>query len=149
MHDMPEPRSLDHLFAQVSRLHDIRGNHAFADLKLHHGQSPMLHLLIKQDGQTHSELAAARHVSAPTVSKTVQRMESSGLVMRKPDPDDERVSRVYVTDMGREAYRKMTAVMTKLTLDMESALTPAECEDLFRILLKLRDHFMANREQQD
>lgn len=51
---------------------------------------------------TLGELAAVEQVSPPTITRIVDKLEDMGLARREPDPDDRRVSRVTVTDVGRE-----------------------------------------------
>lgn len=144
---MHKPRNLDHLFAQVSKLHSSRGLRAFAETGLHSGQFPLLLLLVEENGRTHSELAAQLHVSPPTVSKTVQRLEANGYVQRMPDPDDERVSRVFITDAGRAVQQLTQGILDDLQADLESVLTQSEQEELYRILFKLREHFVERYEE--
>ena len=50
---------------------------------------------------TLGELAAAERVTPPTVTKIVARLEDAGLVVREQDPDDRRIARVRLTDVGR------------------------------------------------
>ena len=144
---MHKPRNLDHLLAQVSKLHNSRGLRAFAETGLHSGQFPLLLLLVETDGRTHSDLAAQLHVSPPTVSKTVQRLEANGYVQRMPDPDDERVSRVFITDAGRAVQRHTQGILDGLQADVEAVLTQSEQEELYRILLKLREHFVTQSQE--
>ena len=40
-------------------------------------------------------------IQSATVTRMVIRMERSGFVERRTDPDDQRVSRVYLTERGR------------------------------------------------
>ena len=40
-------------------------------------------------------------IQAATATRMVIRMERSGFVKRKTDPEDQRVSQVYLTDLGR------------------------------------------------
>lgn len=79
---------------------------------------------------TFGELAAYEQVSAPTITKAVQKLEAKGLVARHPDADDGRVCRVAVTAAGRRhlehARRRRTAWLGK-RLD---ALDPDEIRRL-------------------
>jgi len=107
---------------------------------VHIGQEMVLLRLWAQEGPTHTDLAAALGVEAPTVTKALQRMERAGLVQRRPDADDARVSRVYLTPRGRaleEPVRRAwhdleTAAMTGLTLEERLLLR--------RLLLQVRDN---------
>jgi DNA-binding MarR family transcriptional regulator len=50
---------------------------------------------------TLGDLAVIEHVTPPTVTKVVTRLEYDGLITRSVDPDDRRVSRVVITAEGR------------------------------------------------
>ena len=55
-------------------------------------------MLNSAQGITHSELAHRMRVSPETVTNMLQRMEKTGFVERRPGAEDQRVSRVYLTD---------------------------------------------------
>jgi DNA-binding MarR family transcriptional regulator len=70
----------------------------------------MLGALWAEDGMTHSELAEQLNKSPATITKTVKRMEKAGFVARRHDPRDERLSRVYLTDAGRDIQSAVEGV---------------------------------------
>ncbi|MGX5681785.1 MarR family winged helix-turn-helix transcriptional regulator [Schumannella luteola] len=57
-----------------------------------------------------SSLAAYLHVSAPTVSRLVEKLAAAGLVTRMPDPDDSRASLVALTPAGAEVTTELFRV---------------------------------------
>jgi len=75
-------------------------------------------------------LADHERVSPPTITKVVAFLESEGLVVRKADPADGRVSRVTTTPEGKalvaESRRRKTAWLTTQV----SGLAPAEQQRL-------------------
>ncbi|MBN1247817.1 MAG: MarR family transcriptional regulator, partial [Anaerolineae bacterium] len=131
--------SLDHLLAQICRLHHGRGHKAFSDLGLYRGQPPVLELLWKKEGRTHSDLAAALQVAPATITKMVQRLEKSGWVERRPDPEDQRVSRVYLTPAGRDIHGELSALLDQFDTEIRANLTEEEQATLFGLLMKVRD----------
>lgn len=90
------------LLAQFSQVY--RGMiDAFMDqVDTHRGQALLLCTIVKQDGMTQSEIAEQLSVQGATVTNMLQRMEESGLVVRRRDADDNRLVRVYLTDAGRK-----------------------------------------------
>lgn len=137
---LPEPTTLDHLLAQVSRLHHHRAHELLGELGLYRGQPPVLFALWKQDGQTLGELARLARVTPATMTRMVQRMEKAGFVLRKPDPADQRVSRVHVTQAGRAIRRKLERVWAQMDQDNFVGLTAIERQTLERLLLRVRDN---------
>ena len=100
----------------------------------------MLQALDKQEGLTHTELAAHLRRTPATVTRMVQRMEKAGFVKRKPDAEDQRVSRVYLTDAGRAIQTEMVRTLRRLD---EEALTDFTSKDqvlLRRLFLQIRDN---------
>lgn len=139
---MPEPRSLDHLLAQVTRLHHERARTQIGALGLHRGQPPLIITLSEGDGRTHTELAEHLHVTPATVTKMVQRMESAGFVRRQPDSDDQRISRVYLTQTGREVSEQLSALFSTLDVETFAGFTPEERTRLHQLLLRVRDNLL-------
>jgi DNA-binding MarR family transcriptional regulator len=134
--------SLDFLLAQVSKLHRGRVHALFEELGLYHGQPPLLFALWDQDGQTHTELAGRLHIQAATMTKMVQRMEKAGFVERRADPEDQRVSRVYLTDVGRNIREDVNQVFRQLEDETFANFTLEERVLLRRFFLQLRENLL-------
>ena len=98
----PTPERLGYLLNKVCGLRHRRMHDLLDDLGLYRGQPSMLNALWAEDGMTHSQLAGRLNKSPATITKTVKRMEKAGFVERRPDPRDERLSRVYLTGAGRD-----------------------------------------------
>jgi DNA-binding MarR family transcriptional regulator len=90
------------LLARTCKLLRARVHALLDDIGLYRGQQFFLCALWEQEGITHSELARRINVQPATVTNALKRMESAGLVERRQDAADHRVSRVYLTDAGRE-----------------------------------------------
>ncbi|HSQ39264.1 MAG TPA: MarR family transcriptional regulator [Anaerolineales bacterium] len=134
--------SLDFLLVQVSKLHRGRMFTLFEELGLYHGQPPMLFALWEQDGQTHKELAGRLHIQAATMTKMVQRMEKAGFVERRNDPDDQRVSRVYLTDAGRAVREDVNRIWGRLEDETFADFTLEERVLLRRFFLQMRENLL-------
>ena len=109
-----EPKTLDYLFSVVCRQHFKEANRLLESIGMHRGQPSLLGALGRQDGRTHSELAKILKVTPSTISNMIKRMEKTGLVIRRREDNDERVSRVYLTGKGFETIDTMLTVMQKL-----------------------------------
>ena len=135
-----EHESLDFLLAQVGKAHRARMFTLFEELGLYHGQPPMLFALWDQDGQTHTELAGRLHIQASTITKMVQRMEKAGFVERRNDPDDQRVSRVYLTPAGYAIREDVNRVWRQLEDETFDGFTLEEQVLLRRFFLQMREN---------
>lgn len=142
MSSPPKSESIDFLLAQICRLHHARAHTLLETLGLYHGQPPMLRALWKQEGLAHSELAAQLHVQPSTMTKMVKRMEKAGFVERKSDPDDQRVSRVYLTDAGRAVQAEVKQVWRTMEEETFDGFTLEERALLRRFFLQMRENLL-------
>jgi len=137
-----EHETLDFMLAQVCKLHRARADTLLETLGLYQGQPHVLFALWGQDGQTHRELAAQLHVRAATMTKMVQRMERAGFVERRADPEDQRVSRVYLTEAGRTVRSDMEQVWRTLEAETFADFTLEERVLLRRFFLHMRSNLL-------
>jgi DNA-binding MarR family transcriptional regulator len=95
--------------------------------------------LERQDGQTLAALSRRMLVTAGNLTGLVDRAERDGVVERRADPRDRRLSRVYLTDKGRELIQSLLPVHADHVNELLADLEPAERRELRRLLGKLRD----------
>jgi len=138
----PESESLDQLLAQVCRLKHARVQALLETLGLYEGQPSMLRTLWAKEGLTHTDLARRLRVQPATITKMIQRMQKAGFVERRPDPQDERVSRVYLTEAGRAVQTDVRGVWHTLEKDAFAQFTDEERALLRHYLLQIRDNLM-------
>ncbi len=142
MNHPPEPESLDFLLAQICRLKHARVHTLLEALGLYSGQPPVLRALWEQEGLTHTELAKLLHVQPATITRMLQRMEKSGFVQRRPDLEDQRVSRVYLTPAGRAIQDSVRQVWRTLEAEAFAGFTMEERVLLRRFFLQIRENLM-------
>ncbi len=102
---------------------------------------PFLMELSRKDGQTQLELAGLTMLAAPTVSLTLQKMETSGYVIRNVDDIDARQIRVFLTDKGREVNQKFQKIASETADKAFTGITEEEKKTLVAILTKVKDNF--------
>ena len=125
-------------FVTTARLHFKHMVASMAGSRTHHGQAMCLRLLSVDDGATQRDIALELHVAPPTVSKMLTAMERSGLVERRPDAADQRLTRVYLTEAGREREREMGLAVGEYVNATFATLPEDERRELVRLLGKLR-----------
>ena len=123
---------------QLARTHRNRAEELLNPLGLHTGQEMTLFLLWEEEGQTHSQLAERMCVEPPTASKMLQRMEAAGLLVRRTDPEDARISRVYLTERGRSLKEPVLDAWKRLEEETLKGLTETEQALLRRLLMQMR-----------
>lgn len=110
---------------------------------VHSGQQFILGCLWEQDGLTPGEIASLTNVEAPTVTRAVRRMVSSGLLRVDPDQRDGRRVRVWLTGKGDRLRTVIPALTLGLEDDALALLSPAERKtlgDLLDRVAKALDH---------
>jgi DNA-binding MarR family transcriptional regulator len=140
MLEMPEAESLDSLFAQCCRLKHARIHTLLETLGLYRGQPSVLRALWEQEGLMHTDLAHRLQVQPATITKMLQRMEKAGFVERRSDPDDQRVSRVYLTEAGRSVQAGVQQVWRQLEEEAFAGFTLEERVLLRRFFLDIREN---------
>lgn len=127
---MKDSDTLDGMLASICRLHYNLARQRLDDTGLHRGQPRVLFALKAQDGRSHSELAEFLEVTPATVTNTIKRMEQAGFVERRRSQDDERVSRVYLTDAGRAVCSKVDFFMEQMEVSTFAGFSDEEKEQM-------------------
>jgi DNA-binding MarR family transcriptional regulator len=101
----------DNRRATMSRLHAAArlARSALAARLLDHGfyagQDQIMLALDHADGQTPGQLAARLGVRPPTITKTINRLQTQGFLEKRASDADARQAHIYLTDTGRETIR--------------------------------------------
>jgi DNA-binding MarR family transcriptional regulator len=136
----PDAESLDRVFSQICRLKHARVHTLYEALGLYRGQPRVLHALWDREGLTHTELSRRLRVQPATITKMLQRMEKTGFVERRHDPDDQRVSRVYLTAAGRAIREDVQRVWHRLEDEAFAGFAEEERELLRGFFGRIRDN---------
>ena len=138
--EQPQDPTLGQLLAQVCRLAGKRRRLRLEKIGLHHAQGMVLFHLWKEDGLSQRDLAEALHITPPTASNTLQRMERDGWIERRRDDADQRIVRVYLTEKARDLREDARTSLHDFDREMGSALSAAAQATLRRSLLKVREY---------
>jgi MarR family transcriptional regulator, organic hydroperoxide resistance regulator len=122
---------------QVHKAHRQLAEAALNKLGVHTGQEMILLQLWIEEGIPQSQLAASMEVEPPTATKMLQRMERAGLIERRTDPTDARVSRVYLTERGRALEQPVLDVWKQLETQTVAGLSLTEQALLQRLLMQV------------
>ena len=117
----------------------FRANHqvmsrAFSEEGSHPAQGGCLIALARNDGLSQRELADRLHLTPPTITAMLQRMEKAGIVVRQPDADDQRLMRVHLTDAGRHLEGEVRNAVATHINRVIGALSEADRSELARLL---------------
>lgn len=93
---------LEHLFYSVMHLHHKRMHMLLEDSGTHPKQPMALFVINKNNGSNQREIAELLRIKPASITVMLQRMEKTGMVIRKQDENDQRIIRVYITEKGKE-----------------------------------------------
>ena len=83
-------------------------------------------------------LAERERVTPPSMNRTLNTLEQSGLVVRSPDPDDARKVIVTITDAGLALIRETRRLRTRWFSQQLAALPPEDRVALEAVIPVLR-----------
>jgi MarR family transcriptional regulator, organic hydroperoxide resistance regulator len=101
---------------------------------LHYGQDLVLAVLWERDGRTPGEVAAALHVTTPTIVKMANRMGAAGLLVRRRDDRDNRLVRLWLTETGQTLKEPVLATRQALEDKVTAGLSRADRRRLLTTL---------------
>ncbi|WP_306984886.1 MarR family winged helix-turn-helix transcriptional regulator [Alkalicoccobacillus murimartini] len=123
------------LLDKISSQNRRNYNQLLTNLNLHVGQDNLLCKLWNKDGMTQVELCNQLNCEAPTVTNMVKSLEKKGLIIRHKDVQDKRITRIYLTDAGKEIEKPVSEIWKKQQERLLTEITQDE-KLLFRRLLK-------------
>lgn len=144
MNYKPEYESINFLLSMICRAQRSKMSEALTEIGLYAGQEMFLWHLWRQDGLTQSQMVERMCVQPPTVSKMLDRLERTGLVERRPDSEDSRISRVYLTEQGHRSQRAVRDIWTDLEQRITEGLNVEERIVLRRLLLHVHGNLTRN-----
>ncbi|MEC9346244.1 MAG: MarR family transcriptional regulator [Pseudomonadota bacterium] len=103
----PIDRNLEFLINDVARLMTREYDRRVRDMNLTRSQWWVLVSLIRNDGSNQTELADQLDIGKVALGGLLDRLEAKGWIERRPDPDDRRAKRVFLTDAVRPLIREM------------------------------------------
>ncbi len=104
-----------------TRLHQIA-----QEMDLSVGQPLVLIVLSSRESCTQSELCSFAHVKPASMTVLLQRMEKSGLIYRKQDPNDMRSMRVHISEKGMAKNDELKAARKKMEEECLSGFSESE-----------------------
>lgn len=120
-----------------------RAYEALREMDVHPRQVPMLHLLGKKEGLSQRQISEEMKIKPPTVAVSIKRMEKSGLIIRRADEKDQRMSRIYLSPKGRELNENVQ----KMVEDSENAIFRGFSESEICLMKRFFKQMIENLEQ--
>ncbi|WP_156914127.1 MarR family winged helix-turn-helix transcriptional regulator [Paucisalibacillus globulus] len=129
-------QDLLHLMNQRVRYISKNLNESLQQHGLYNSQWSILYYLYKHGTKTQKEIMNYFHVNAPTITRTVKRMEENGWIIRVAG-DDRRERYIELTREAREKYKEIENTVSKHEEKILFNLSEQEKEILFELLQKI------------
>ena len=101
------------LLGGIVNAHRKHAGEGIAKNGLTRGQPMLLDMLVKYDGCNQKLIAEKCQLEPATITSILTLMEKSGLVERRPSPEDKRVMTVHLTQKGRDAHQRVSEVFLR------------------------------------
>ena len=127
------------LIGETARLMRTAFDARMRGIGLTGASSRALFILYKEDGLSQIELARRLDVSRMALGQTIDRLEKSGHVERRPDPSDRRVWRLYATPLAHTLRKTITDIAAEQQKLFLAGLSNAEVDMLKKSLQIVTD----------
>ena len=101
---------------------------------LYAGQDGVILALAEEGGLTAGALAARLGVKAPTMTRTIGRLEAQGFVERRPDGTDGRLTVVHLTEAGRASTDRISEAGRLSERQAVEGLSEKDVRQLLKLL---------------
>ena len=123
-------------------IHDALQEHG---LDLSKEQMIVLKKLHDKDGLAQNDLAFLTLRNKSTLTRLLVKMERKGFITREQSATDKRSNHVYLTEAGKEIYKKTRPLIKNIISAMEQNLTQAEKAQIIEILKKVQFNLTAEK----
>jgi DNA-binding MarR family transcriptional regulator len=134
MNEPPITNYLAYLLAQANRQMSAQLADALAEEGVQIEHWRILEVLSDEHGRSMGELAELVLMNHPALTKTIDRMVSSGFVHRRADAQDSRRVLVYITDHGAELVGRLKECVDQHHQSIDAAVGAKKAEQLKKLL---------------
>src|ERR1700746_527902 len=134
---------LGYLIHDVSRLRRMMFDRDLAPLGITRSQWWVLAFISRKDGLPQTQLANELDVGKVAVGALIDRLETSGFVIRQADPVDRRVKRVYVTKQAKGFLEKLRKETDKFNAKIVNGIDRKQLENASDALLAMKHNLLA------
>lgn len=135
--DLPQTLQFIRLLWQLDHALNKRSRRLLAVAGVTAPQRFLLKVVGMRPGCSPGELARFLHVTPATVTRVVQRMESSGFLRREAHPEDSRRVRLHLTPKGRRVEERCAAQSESPISAALAATPPARLAETTKLLGEL------------
>jgi DNA-binding MarR family transcriptional regulator len=142
-HDLNWELRLGFLVHDVSRLRRSIVDRALKPLGVTRSQWWVLAFLSRADGMSQVALAEELDLGKVALGGLIDRLEKTGLVSRRPDDDDRRVKRVFLTKKSHALISEIRNSVSETEKIIIDQINDADLRATVRALRKMKENLLA------
>ena len=142
-HDLNWELRLGFLVHDVSRLRRSIVDRALKPLGVTRSQWWVLAFLSRADGMSQVALAEELDLGKVALGGLIDRLEKTGLVSRRPDDDDRRVKRVFITKKSHALISEIRNSVSETEKIIIDEINDADLRATVRALRKMKENLLA------
>ena len=146
-------RSLGFLLGDSSRLLRKRFDRLARSFGMTRAQWGVIAVLRRDEGINQTAMADIMEIEPITLGRHIDRLEEAGWVERRPDPDDRRAWRIFLTDKVQPVLEEMENIAIEVRNDAMVDFSSMERErfidDLIRVKSNLADAIRRDAQEVD
>lgn len=96
----------------------------------------------KKDHVNQKDIEEFFHISNPTVTGLLNRLEQKGYVVRLQSPNDKRIRYIQITEKSEDIEKKIKKHISRSENIISKGLSAADKEQLFILLAKVKDNLL-------
>jgi MarR family transcriptional regulator, transcriptional regulator for hemolysin len=133
-------REFGFILNDVARLLRTYADHKAAQFGMTRAQWAVLVRLDRFEGLNQSELADMLDLQPITLTRLLDKLCDSGLIERRPDPDDRRAKRLFLTAAARPLMRQLGALGEETMAGTLEGVAPKEIEQMIAQLTVVKEN---------
>ncbi|GGO80357.1 MarR family transcriptional regulator [Marinobacterium nitratireducens] len=138
----PASSNLGFLLADTTRLMRRRFQECDSKSGLTYAQARALVYIARFEGRRQVELAEGLEIQPMTLARLVDQLQAQSLVERRPDPQDRRAHRLYITEAAQEPLREIRKLGQQVYDRMLAGLDQAQQDALLSALELMRSNLI-------
>lgn len=135
--DLVSLSELSPVLTQAARSLRTTLSHNLAEAGLYAGQDGVILQLDTEPGLTPGQLAQRLGVKAPTMTRTIGRMEAQGFLERRSDGSDARLTKIYLSETGRQSVARIHQAIAGCSAVAIQGFSDKDLRNLVKLLKAL------------
>jgi DNA-binding MarR family transcriptional regulator len=141
-------RNIGYLMHDAARLMRVNYDRRMRDLKLTRSQWWVLNHVYFNEGIIQTELSAILEIERATLGRLLDRLEEKGWIERRPDPNDRRAKRVFLTREVDDLVHTMRERARELREQALSGFSQQDQELLIDMLIRMKKNLSPGTEEE-